>query len=73
MDHTASGARKKFYVVRHSKDTETMPERIRDLLVGITVFAIIIGSSTLVLTLIYGIVVIVFRSAFGVELWNPFR
>jgi hypothetical protein len=50
-----------------------MPERIRDLLVGITVFAIIIGGSTLVLTLIYGIVVIVFRSAFGVELWNPFR
>ncbi len=25
------------------------------------------------LTLIYGVVVIIFRYAFGVELWNPFR
>jgi len=26
-----------------------------------------------VLTLMYGVVVIIFRYAFGVELWNPFR
>jgi hypothetical protein len=26
-----------------------------------------------VLTLTYGVVVIIFRYAFGVELWNPFR
>jgi hypothetical protein len=26
-----------------------------------------------VLTLIYGVIVIIFRYAFGVELWNPFR
>jgi hypothetical protein len=25
------------------------------------------------LTLMYGVVVIIFRYAFGVELWNPFR
>jgi hypothetical protein len=25
------------------------------------------------LTLLYGVVVIIFRYAFGVELWNPFR
>jgi hypothetical protein len=26
-----------------------------------------------VLTLLYGVVVIIFRHAFGVELWNPFH
>lgn len=29
--------------------------------------------SLFMLTLLYGVVVIIFRYAFGVELWNPFR
>lgn len=30
-------------------------------------------ASLFFLTLLYGVVVIIFRYAFGVELWNPFR
>jgi hypothetical protein len=36
-------------------------------------WAIILAGSALALTLLYGVIVIIFRSAFGVELWNPFR
>ena len=32
-----------------------------------------IGAALLSLVLFYGIVVIIFRYAFGVELWNPFH
>jgi hypothetical protein len=43
-----------------------------------TFFAIVVlwlinaGGSLLFLTLAYGVVVIIFRYAFGVHLWNPF-
>jgi hypothetical protein len=32
-----------------------------------------LAAGLFVLTLIYGVVLIIFRYAFGVELWNPFR
>jgi hypothetical protein len=32
-----------------------------------------LAASMLALTLMYGVVVIIFRYAFHVELWNPFR
>ncbi len=38
-------------------------------LIGLVQFA----AGLFVLTLLYGVVVIIFRYAFGVELWNPFR
>jgi hypothetical protein len=32
-----------------------------------------LAGGALVLSLMYGVVVIIFRYAFHVELWNPFR
>ena len=32
-----------------------------------------LAAGVFVLTLVYGVVVIIFRYAFHVELWNPFR
>ena len=47
-----------------------------DAVVGVaTIFGggVIIGVWLLVMLLIYGVIVIIFRYAFGVELWNPFH
>jgi hypothetical protein len=56
-----------------------MPEpaketKLSTILIGLGLFGVaqLIGG-LFVLTLMYGVVVIIFRYAFGVELWNPFR
>ena len=56
-----------------------MEEKKEELKIGRTVaFLGFIGLIQMVagafaLTLIYGVIVIIFRAAFHVELWNPFR
>ncbi len=41
--------------------------------IGRRSFGAILAAGLFALTLMYGVVVIIFRYAFGVELWNPFH
>lgn len=45
---------------------------MKDLLVLAVAAIFYVGSGALALLLTYGVVVIIFRYAFGVHLWNPF-
>lgn len=44
----------------------------KEILLLLVAAAFYVGSGLVSLLLAYGVVVIVFRYAFGVQLWNPF-
>ena len=56
-----------------------MPEPAKEPKLSTTLFVLgpfglfQVVAGLFVLTLMYGVVVIIFRYAFGVELWNPFH
>ena len=52
-----------------AKDT-----KLSTILIGLGLLGLVqLIAGLFFLTLAYGVVVIIFRYAFGVELWNPFR
>jgi hypothetical protein len=51
-----------------------MSAKVAWTIVGMIMFAAMwLTVALFMLTLIYGVIVIIFRYAFGVELWNPFH
>jgi hypothetical protein len=50
-----------------------MGRKLRDLISGIICTALSLIAAYLTLVLLYGIVLMVFHYALGIELWNPFR
>jgi hypothetical protein len=50
-----------------------MSARVGELISGIICTALSLVAAYLTLVLFYGIVLMIFHYAFGVELWNPFQ
>jgi hypothetical protein len=50
-----------------------MGRRLGELISGIICTALSLVAAYLTLILFYGVVLMVFHYAFGIELWNPFQ
>jgi hypothetical protein len=50
-----------------------MGGKLGQLIFGVVGIAWSTALALLILAVLYGVILIVFRSAFGVELWNPFQ
>jgi hypothetical protein len=57
-----------------NKDSSRDPSKVVGVVLGgVATLAIVAAAWTFGALLLYGVVVIIFRSAFDVELWNPFH